>query len=450
MCEFDFSQLCMTPDEVDLVIYHNKCSDGFGSALCAYNYFKKTNGLNSNGRLIEYFGAQFNQAPPNVLNRNVLICDFSYKNDIMKSILLQANKVVILDHHKSAEADLKLVSDKNKIFRMDHSGAYITWKYFNQSTSSPNDLNKVSIQSVPNGILYIEDNDIWKKEMPSSREITAFIFSLPFEFEEYMKLLDDDYIKNVAMPAGVGMVKQNEVYIKQAIEHCVPKFIQIGEQYYFVVHVNSTVLKSEIGNQCLSNFKNADFSAVYSMGENDFYFSLRSMDDRADVSIVASKFGGGGHRNAAGLTSKQKIIPGKLLDECHLYNALENIYFGAIKLSDGVEYNVVYLNYASNKKHIAKYLLQTRYIDKEKKNIQECISVNRNRINTKTLDTCDLAVIWNYDGNNNKTWFTIAYNSNPNLEQTLKNTYEKFSDFELIDGRIVFTSLDIHYTLNSA
>ena len=36
----------MLPEEVDIVIYHAPCPDGFGSALSAYMYFKNKNGVN--------------------------------------------------------------------------------------------------------------------------------------------------------------------------------------------------------------------------------------------------------------------------------------------------------------------------------------------------------------------------------------------------------------------
>ncbi len=44
------------------------------------------------------------------------------------------------------------------------------------------------------------------------------------------------------------------------------------------------------------------FSCVFNfdfINQNTF-FSLRSTDDRTDVSKIAKKLGGGGHRNAAG------------------------------------------------------------------------------------------------------------------------------------------------------
>jgi oligoribonuclease NrnB/cAMP/cGMP phosphodiesterase (DHH superfamily) len=421
-----FDHLCLSPDEVDLVIYHGKCSDGFGSALAAYTYFKPTDGKNKNGKMVEYFGASFYQAPPDVTGKNVIICDFSYKSAVTATLLEQASKLVILDHHKSAESELKSVPDENKIFDMTHSGAYITWRYFFGNTP------------VPTGILYIEDNDIWTKKMPMTREVTSYIYSLPFEFTEYEKILDDVFLTNIAMQVGTGMVKQNDIYISQALMHCCPKFVAVGSTYYFVVHCNSTVLKSEIGNTCLTKFMNADFSTIYSVGDDEFFFSMRSMDDRADVSLIASKFGGGGHRNASGMSSGSMYPYGKVIDDYRLYNALNTIYFNKLVVGDD-SHNIVYMNYSGRKRHIGAYLLQTRSTTKTGEIIQQCYSIAKNMDSEIEHTTADIAAIWNYDGNKKKTQFTMIFKTGLDLETKLRAKYREYSDFSMNANKIVFS-----------
>jgi len=55
----------------------------------------------------------------------------------------------------------------------------------------------------------------------------------------------------------------------------------------------------------LSN-PNLDFAVVwcYNGEANQTSFGLRSCDDRADVGKIAKSLGGGGHRNASGVTIK--------------------------------------------------------------------------------------------------------------------------------------------------
>lgn len=64
LTDIDFNHLVLLPNEIDLVIYHGPCGDGFGSALSSYMYFKDSNGLNSIGKKVEYLSASHGKLPP--------------------------------------------------------------------------------------------------------------------------------------------------------------------------------------------------------------------------------------------------------------------------------------------------------------------------------------------------------------------------------------------------
>jgi uncharacterized protein len=349
----------LTPDEIDFVIYHDPCCDGFGSALCSYLYFKPWEGKNIHGKTVEYYPTKNHNKFPDVTGRNVAIFDFSYNRDATLEMMSKANKLLIIDHHKSAESELVDIPNDNKIFDMKHSGAHLAWKFFFPE------------EEVPLLIKYIEDNDIWLKQMPNTREVTSFIFTLPFEFEEYEKLLDEEYIKNTVIPTGIGMLKQSENLIVGALNYKQIKFVQIGNNYYMVVHSNSTVLKSDIGNRLLDKYPMCDFSSVYSTCGGTTSISLRSDNKKADVSVIAQKFGGGGHRNASGMAIHNTIeFPGKLIDNNISYGMLSSVYSESFISEDGVVFPVLSLNSSYNEEHFGKYLLQTKYIDSNGKNVQ--------------------------------------------------------------------------------
>ena len=66
----------------------------------------------------------------------------------------------------------------------------------------------------------------------------------------------------------------------------------VNVPYHYASDCADAMLKAEPGAPfCASWFRRADGRIQY---------SLRSRDDRMDVSEIAKKFGGGGHRNAAG------------------------------------------------------------------------------------------------------------------------------------------------------
>lgn len=400
-----FTHLCMKPDEVDVVIYHSPCCDGFGSAFSAWYYLNTT----YPERKVLYHPTTFNIPPPDVKEKNVLICDFSYKKEIMDKIMLECNKLVVLDHHKTAESDLKDLPETNKVFRMDHSGAYLTWRYFHFT------------KPVPKMIQYIQDNDIWTKKLDMTNEIGSYIYSLPYTFEEYSKLLDDKYIEKQVILMGIGMIKQNNSYINSVIGSMVPKFLEINNKYYFVVHLNSTTLKSELGNMALTIFPNCNFSAIYSINDTSTSFSLRSSPTKSDVTEIAKLYKGGGHRNASGINLPfvTSTIPSIVHDGGTLYKSLNTIYIDNLLIND-VLYPTAYLNTAICQGHIATYLLQQHENDM-KEDIQEVTHIMRNKNKDMKTYNCNMSIVWNYDNITNITTFNIYSTNKELLEQYIDN-----------------------------
>jgi nanoRNase/pAp phosphatase (c-di-AMP/oligoRNAs hydrolase) len=68
---------------------------------------------------------------------------------------------------------------------------------------------------------------------------------------------------------------------------------------YDVPAVSSGVLQSEVGNQLCLMYPQSAFAVVYFEMEGKRVHSLRSVGE-FDVSLIAKKFGGGGHKNASG------------------------------------------------------------------------------------------------------------------------------------------------------
>lgn len=405
----------LTPEEVNMVIYHSGCNDGFGSAFIAHKFLSKK----FPNRTIEFYPAFYNSSTyPEVKGKNVLVCDFSFKKTVSERMIRESNKFLVIDHHKSSMKDLEQLPETNKIFDMEHSGAYLTWKFF------------FGEEKLPQLILYIQDNDIWKKEMKMTNEFLSFINTVPKTFEEYEKLMDEKYLIQMIETEGSGMLKQNNVTVAEAVRHSVVKFCEIDCKYYFVIHLNSTCLVSEIGNKVFEKYPNANFSAIYHIDDyvNTTQFSLRSTNDRTDVAELASKWGGGGHKCAAGfkIYSVTNTIPCVIYDNQKMYGLLENIYFSNITIKDE-KYSAVYLNSSIHKTALGKYLLQTRTVD-GKQQLQECSSIYRNK-NKKSLELktnmVQLAVVWNYDGGNDITWCTIVLQSDlsPNDKQKISSFF---------------------------
>lgn len=372
-------------NKIDFVIYHAGCCDGFGSAYGIWKYFQKNNKSQLDN--IIFYPAKHGSSPPSVTNKNVVICDFSYNKCTLENMIKKSNSLIILDHHKSAEKELKDIPDNYKIFDMNHSGAVITWKYFFPDTE------------IPKFIKYIEDRDIWKKEMDYTDEFSLVFQTIPMKFEEYDKYLDNNNLEKL-IKKGKVILEYNNNSIKQICKYAVVKFSEIKDKYYMIAYVQSNVLKSDIGNYLVTHlFPNCDFSVTYNYDDlnNVTKFSLRSDDNKEDVSVISKLLGGGGHRNASGVLINGILnsLPSNIIDSSSkTYNFLENMSGDLKKIKIKNEtYSAIYLNFSINKSKIGKYLLQKKY------------------------ESCHFAIIWHYNSQENKTLFTIVLNNKYNINK---------------------------------
>jgi oligoribonuclease NrnB/cAMP/cGMP phosphodiesterase (DHH superfamily) len=263
----------LEPSSVDCVIYHANCTDGFGSAFSAWKLL---------GNRAEYHACTHGTKPPNVKGKNVVILDFSFDNKTTKRLIKDANNLLIIDHHKSAMVELHDIS--NTIFDMNKSGATMSWEFFHPG------------KEPPKFIQYITDRDLWKWELPYSKEFSAAFDMVPFEFEEFEKF-EDDSVFDDAVKRGSFILAYSKTVVKKVCEKATSKKYKDMD----VLVVNSSHWMSEIGAKLSPD---CDFALIwfYSHDEQKTKVSLRSFHDHVDVSEIAKDFRGGGHRKAAGFT----------------------------------------------------------------------------------------------------------------------------------------------------
>lgn len=261
----------MEPSSVNFVIYHSDCSDGFGAAYSAWKLL---------GERAQYHAAKYGEPAPDVAGKNVVILDFSYDNATTKKLIKSANSLIVIDHHKSAMIELHDVSCTH--FDMNHSGAMLAWKFFHPG------------KDAPRMIKFIEDRDLWKWEIPYSKEFSAAFDMVPFTFEDFDLFLDDSAVDNAQM-RGSYILAYSKTVISKIAKRAVSR--KMGNKE--VLAVNSPHWMSEIGSVLSTK---CDFAVIwcYDHDTRQVKVSLRAHHDDADVSEVAKRFGGGGHRKAAG------------------------------------------------------------------------------------------------------------------------------------------------------
>lgn len=286
------------------VLYHNNCSDGRAAAYAAYKKF---------GRDARYLGVNYNQPFPNIkFNKEkteVYVLDFSYSRKVLDEVYQKAKTLVVIDHHKTAFSNLE--GAPYLIYSSENSGCVLAWNYFNPK--SP----------VPMIFLRIEDRDLWKFKLDDSKDIGAYLSSFnDCNFFTFWDQATSD-LKKYRSIVGQGRIIQRirRSEIDKALKAKYPIFtVEVkGRAYkYVLANITNRAIVSELGSE-LAKRNDVDFSMSYAVLNNgSVMFELRSVNPDVDVSSIASAFGGGGHKAAAGFT-------GKIEDVALIYSTSESL-----------------------------------------------------------------------------------------------------------------------------
>lgn len=280
-----------------LCIYHGGCDDGFAAAWCVRNRL---------GDDVEFYPGVYQKEPPPHEGRDVIFVDFSYKAPVLHEMAAKARTILILDHHKTAQEDLASLppplegpynpnameawqrecnspNAMHALFDMERSGAAIAWDYF---VGGPR----------PQFIEYIQDRDLWRKQLPHGDEFTIALRSYPQDFGTWdlfigagaEMLIEEGHAIQRYYRLRVEELKRS-AYVAQLGGH----EIWIANAPYFAA--------SEVAGE-LAEHGLAFGACYFEVEAGRFQYSLRSRGD-FDVSSVARLFGGGGHKAAAGFTT---------------------------------------------------------------------------------------------------------------------------------------------------
>jgi len=261
----------LEPSSVNCVIYHAECTDGFGAAYSAWKQL---------GNRAEYYACKHGTPPPDVKEKNVVILDFSFDNATTKKMIEDSNELLVIDHHKSAMVELHDIS--NTRFDMTKSGAMLSWEFFHPG------------KDPPKFIKYIQDRDLWNWELEYSKEFSAAFDMVPFEFEEFEKF-EDDSVFDDACKRGSFILAYSKTVVKKVCEQAQKRKFEEMD----VLVVNSSHWMSEIGARLAPD---CDFAMIWYWDHEQKHtkVSLRGFHETVDVSEISKKFGGGGHKKAAG------------------------------------------------------------------------------------------------------------------------------------------------------
>ncbi|NEI60971.1 phosphohydrolase [Rhizobium leguminosarum] len=291
-----------------MCIYHGNCDDGFGAAWAIWRAWPKC----------EFFAGFYGMDLPELSGKHVLFVDFSAKRPVIDAIAQTAKTIVIIDHHKTAEADLEpfkvtmcgspvlhpgdiqhMFRDLNELdrppiiawFDMDQSGAAMAWQFANGAHRDE--------EPIPTMLEYIEDRDLWRFAYEDrTREFSAALRTYPMDFNVWDKIAEDP---RPLVEEGKIVLRAHRANIQKLMRETYTETIGgfavpvVNAPYHYA---------SDTAHELLAAYPDAPFAACwFRRADGQIQWSLRSEDHRQDVSEIAKARGGGGHRNAAGFQS---------------------------------------------------------------------------------------------------------------------------------------------------
>jgi len=270
------------------VLYHASCLDGFGAAYAAWKVF---------GDAATYVPVRYQDPWPkevDSMGAEIYILDFSYDRETLLFQHQLADKLTVVDHHKSAAEALSGLDFAH--FDMTKSGAILAWEFFHKFTAPPKMLQ------------HIGDRDLWKFELPGTEAVCEALWSNPRDFERWDGYVNDEGSFKRLKAQGKLLLMAKERVVNQI---CAQAFMcEIDGMK--AIACNAPVHASEVCHTLLGKFPQAQFAAGFQItASQEFRWHFRARkDDGVDVSKVALKLGGGGHVCAAGANTKHSLLPG--------------------------------------------------------------------------------------------------------------------------------------------
>ena len=263
--------------------YHAGCPDGFGAAWAVWRAW------GSDGRYVPR-GHEDGFDPQAHAGETLVFVDIAPPPDAVPELSELAGQLVVLDHHVSAQERYATSGGldfaharRGHVIRFDlsHSGAVLAWMHFHRDEAPPL-------------LRYVEDQDLWSWALPDSEAVNAAIGSYPRDFETWDALASRPVAGLAA--EGLPILRSNRQEVERSLQAAAP--VAIGTRR--AEAVNARYQRAQIGHALAERAAfGLPWGVVYRITADRVDVSLYSIGD-LDVAAIAMRYGGGGHRNAAG------------------------------------------------------------------------------------------------------------------------------------------------------
>lgn len=283
--------------------YHRGDLDGIASGAILYKMFKDQD-LTLIG--VEY-GDKIDEMELTKDADIVYVIDFTFEPFDRMIRLHKSKNLIWIDHHKTSLEKIALHSDitfKGIVGDNTKSAAELAWEYFFSVIKTPYAIKQISLFDTwqhknADNIL----NFYYGVEAKSKMNPTAEIWKELFAHRQTMEL--ENSIEEIGQSIRDYNIMKESVY---AFDHA----FETEFEGYRAIVINMGFPSSMKFNS-VYNPKKHDIMIGFSRRANHTWkYSLYSEKNYIDCSVIARKYGGGGHKGAAGFESEANELPFKI------------------------------------------------------------------------------------------------------------------------------------------
>ncbi len=279
--------------------YHNdidgKCS---GAIVARYT---------NNYRKDDYIEYDYSTSIPVEKLKNgetVYFVDLSFsvntRNSLEEIIKTKKCQIIWIDHHQSSMDLIEKFPEYNNLLGIRKegiSGAALTWMYFNDC----------DFEKCPRFIQLISKFDCWQLDEPNILRFKYALEARDYDIFEsiWSTLIRDENNQRQFLDKMVGEGKIIEKYAKNELKEYRKRNgfeSEIEGMRCFVVNrsINSLVFGDKIDDYPIVS--------TYVYDGTRYKYSIYTSNPDVDCAKIAEKYGGGGHRKAAGFVSNENIF----------------------------------------------------------------------------------------------------------------------------------------------
>lgn len=287
-----------------MLCFYHADADGRCSGFWVHNSAKVNDGYQLHQNIEINYGKPF---PIEIVrpDEQVYIVDYSIEPDEMRELLKITQNVTWIDHHKTAIDKYADFEHEIRGVRYDGiAGCMLTYCYLEIMTNNgEGDIEPFDISMIEGAPMFtklIADWDVWTFEFGDHTRnfITSFYsYEASPESDFWNRFVSES--SNYGVSICYDMINEG-VIMNQQRDGWAKDYMKLGFEVDFEGHCCFAVNLGRCSSEYFKSLPEGKYDILMPFSFNGEVFTVSLYSKTVDVSEIAKKYGGGGHKGASG------------------------------------------------------------------------------------------------------------------------------------------------------